>query len=370
MVSDDSRRRRSDADPTAEPPRASRTPGLAPPPRVDDPRGGEPRPGAPRAIVVDDPAAAPSLVAALGEAGFDVRAVASAEACLAALDEGGPTDVVLAELRLPGAADGVELLERLRTRDGAPRAVLTPALDDCATVRRALAVRVHGYVPKSGAWVGRAVDAARDAAETARAARERDALLEQARLNNARLRALNDELEILASTDALTGVCNRRHVDRTLEEQMALRDDVPFAVSLLLLDIDHFKRINDEHGHEVGDEVLRRVALTLLATLRPADVVGRYGGEEFLIALVGVAPEVAMTVAGRVLGALGAIELEHEARAVRVGASIGVAGIDEGAPSVPVHDLVRGADVAMYGAKNGGRNRAVLGVPTPRAATY
>ena len=369
MVSDDSRRRRSDADPTAEPPRAPRVPGL-PPRRPAEPRPDGSRPSAPRALVVDDPAAAAPLVAALGQAGFEVRAVASAEACLATLDDGAPVDVVLAEIRLPGPADGVELLGRLRARDGAPRAVLTPALDDCATVRRALAVRAHGYVPKSGAWVGRAVDEARDAAETARASREREALLEQARRNNARLRALNEELEILASTDALTGVCNRRHVDRTLAEQMALRESRPFAVSLLLLDIDHFKGINDEHGHEVGDEVLRRVALTLLATLRPADVVGRYGGEEFLIALVGVAPSTAMGVAERVRGALGAIELEHEGKAVRVSASIGVAGIDEGAPSVPVHDLVRGADVAMYRAKDGGRDRAVLGTPTPRGTTY
>ena len=204
-----------------------------------------------------------------------------------------------------------------------------------------------------------------------RLVRERETLLEAARERNALLDALNGELEILASTDALTGVCNRRHVDRTLERQMALRADSPFAVSLLLLDIDHFKRINDEHGHEVGDEVLRRVALTLLSTLRPGDLVGRYGGEEFLILLVGVAPPAAASVATRVLGAIGAIEIEpRRAHGESRPASIGVAGVDEGAPGVGARDLVRGADIAMYRAKNEGRNRIVLGAPAAAPATY
>lgn len=366
---EESGRRRSDADPTAEPPRAPE-PGLGPPPALSPAGRAIPArpPGA--TIVGAEARVRPALGDALETAGFVVDTATSAEACLDALRaDPSATDVVLSEIELPGT-DGFALLERLGELDDALSVVLTTDVEDYATVRRAMSAGAYDCLAGPARRVEETVDAVRRAADATRLVREREALLEEARERNALLHALNGELEILASTDALTGVFNRRHVDRTLERQMALRGQTPFAVSILLLDIDHFKRINDDHGHETGDEVLRRVALTLLSTLRPGDLVGRYGGEEFLIALIGVAPSEAESVAARVLGALGSIGVERGDAVVGVGASIGVAGVDEGAPPIQARDLVRGADIAMYRAKETGRNRIVLGTPAQRPPAY
>ena len=320
---------------------------------------------APRAMIVDDdPISTLVLAAALNEQGIEVRVAESGEDCLRAIGRRtAAVDVVLSDISMPGGMDGFELLERLHALDAELAVVLMTGYDSYDMVRRAMSIGAYDYIVKPIPLMDDAVDAVRRAAGSTRLTRERRELLEEVREQNVRLQSLNEELEILARTDALTGVFNRRHVDQSLERLMMLRANDPFAVSLLLLDIDHFKRINDDHGHEVGDEVLRMVALTLMSTLRPSDLVGRYGGEEFLLVLAGVAPQEARLVAERVLGSIGDIVVEHEGARVDLGASIGLAGVDAEQRGVDVRDIVRGADAAMYRAKSAGRNRVVSGFP-------
>jgi diguanylate cyclase (GGDEF)-like protein len=171
-------------------------------------------------------------------------------------------------------------------------------------------------------------------------------------------RADNVRLEQLATTDPLTHLLNRRALTERLTTEMerALRYDT--SVALLLIDLDHFKRVNDTHGHLVGDAVLRDVSDVLLAGVRSSDMVGRYGGEEFLIVLPETDDDGATAFAERLRERID----EHgfrpweDDRALRMTASIGVATFPA-ARIESVEDLFARADAALYRAKADGRNR-------------
>ncbi|WP_198321171.1 diguanylate cyclase domain-containing protein [Azohydromonas aeria] len=180
-----------------------------------------------------------------------------------------------------------------------------------------------------------------------------------------RLRRMTAELEALARSDALTGLANRRVFDERLERECArtLRRGGP--LSLLLVDVDHFKAYNDHYGHAAGDACLREVAAALRASVhRPDDLAARYGGEEFALLLPETDATGADTVAARVLDALAVRGLPHAASrsAAHVSASIGVACLR---PEDEVLDraaaaaaLLEQADQALYAAKAAGRARA------------
>ncbi|PTY00366.1 diguanylate cyclase [Opitutus sp. ER46] len=167
-----------------------------------------------------------------------------------------------------------------------------------------------------------------------------------------------EALRQLATVDELTGLKNRREFDRLLEEEQerALRFNQPLA--LLMADVDHFKMINDSHGHPVGDIALREVARRLRAQARNVDRVARYGGEEFAVLLVQADRVAALGVAERIRAAF---ELDPipiaEGISLRVTISIGVASMPDDARTSL--DLLREADEALYAAKAAGRNRVM-----------
>jgi diguanylate cyclase (GGDEF)-like protein len=176
--------------------------------------------------------------------------------------------------------------------------------------------------------------------------------------------------EVRAATDALTGLPNNRAVQDTLRRMVAQASRTVSPLSAVLLDLDHFKRVNDTHGHSRGDEVLAAVAATVRSSLRESDFVGRYGGEEFLILLPDTGKHEARTVAEKVRAAVDAIALAN--LELRVTASLGVATLpDDGGDA---DTLVRAADRALYSAKGRGRNRVELfesrqdAVPAPAPA--
>lgn len=161
---------------------------------------------------------------------------------------------------------------------------------------------------------------------------------------------LLDTMRQVAAVDGLTGIANRRTFEEELERETArsVRTGVP--VSLVMLDIDHFKVLNDTNGHQVGDDVLRQVAAVLRGTSREYDIVARYGGEEFAVILPASGPDEASASAHRLLHAL-----RVAATTVPVTASLGLATYPEHATSP--RGLVESADQALYAAKRGGRNR-------------
>lgn len=181
-----------------------------------------------------------------------------------------------------------------------------------------------------------------------------------------------DELELrqIASVDALTGVATRRAWMDAANRELARARRTGHPFSVLLLDIDHFKEVNDTHGHPAGDEVLKAVAATATAESRQADVVGRLGGEEFALLISNTDRAAGLTQAERLRAAIQALTVPIEGRTLTVTASFGLAdfmGRDD-----TVETLLSRADLSLYRAKRTGRNRVVAaGAPAdgPPTAT-
>jgi diguanylate cyclase (GGDEF)-like protein len=163
-----------------------------------------------------------------------------------------------------------------------------------------------------------------------------------------------------ARKDPLTNCFNRGYFDRRLALEAVRSHQNERSTSLVMLDLDHFKRINDQYGHTAGDAILRSVGHTLTAVTRMEDVVARYGGEEFAIILPGATTLGAALLAQRARSAIEQAVIEADGQQLRVTASFGVATLERG-QRLSGHELVRGADEALYAAKRDGRNRVHIG---------
>lgn len=185
-------------------------------------------------------------------------------------------------------------------------------------------------------------------------ARRERARADQAEQEQQRLRQQAAELGRMAHEDALTGLNNRRHAEIALPLlfERARQEEHPIALGLV--DVDHFKQVNDALGHGVGDQVLQQVAQLLRRQLRSADLLARVGGEEFMLVFVGVAPAQAQDICERLRAAIAAHGWGDLAPTLAVTASIGLAA---GLPPDQPRQLVEMADLALYAAKRGGRNR-------------
>jgi diguanylate cyclase (GGDEF)-like protein len=163
--------------------------------------------------------------------------------------------------------------------------------------------------------------------------------------------ALREKLRTQSLRDPLTGLYNRRYMEDALERYVSLSERSGTATSVVMIDLDNFKRLNDEHGHAKGDAVLRDVAAQLIAALRPSDVVSRYGGEELLVILPNCGIEDAAHKAEIMRARIEALSEPH---GTSISASFGVAAVPETSTS-PV-DVIPMADAALYAAKKAGKN--------------
>lgn len=166
----------------------------------------------------------------------------------------------------------------------------------------------------------------------------------------------NQELRILSVTDKLTGIYNRTKLDVVLHEEVQRAKRYGSTFSAIILDIDHFKDINDEYGHNTGDEVLVNIAKIVQDNVRSTDTVGRWGGEEFLFILPGLSGDQAFVVAEKIRRV---IECTEFTMAIQTSASMGVASYEQNECEV---SIIARTDKALYDAKRSGRNKTVLAV--------
>jgi two-component system cell cycle response regulator len=263
-------------------------------------------------------------------------------------------DLIILSLKV-GNEDGLRLVSQMRSQDETRQVPILLVVDEFDTPRliKGLDIGASDYLVKP---IDRNELIARVRTQVRR------------RRYQDRLRANYERSLSLALTDPLTGVYNRRYLDNHIEKAVERARETGKPVSVVLFDIDHFKSVNDTHGHDSGDEVLRNVAQRVNSNLRNFDMVARYGGEEFVIVMPDTSGDIAVMVAERLRDrvARDPISISGPAPQLNVTVSMGVAAYAGAADSSD--DILKRADEAMYQAKRGGRNRVVAHPSIPVAA--
>lgn len=176
------------------------------------------------------------------------------------------------------------------------------------------------------------------------------------RLRNRELKNAMARIQVLANIDELTGIYNRRRIVQALSDESNRCQRTPGAFSLCIMDVDHFKHVNDNYGHQAGDEILRELAKAVIADLRAIDSFGRYGGEEFLLILPQTSLAGARIKSQRLCSTIEALRFNGLPADFSISVSIGVA---EALPDENTDDTLARADRALYKAKEGGRNQVI-----------
>jgi two-component system cell cycle response regulator len=292
-------------------------------------------------LVVDDSLVVRAVVRSrLEEEGYRVVEAVDGVAALDECRQAVP-DVVLLDVEMPGI-DGREVLRRLKADPGLadiPVVFLTARIG-MADVVDGLRSGAHDYLRKP-------FEPEELVARVAAAAHVK-------KLQD-RLRERNAALETMSRTDLLTGLYNRRHLSDVLTRQHAIAQRNTLPLGVILLDLDHFKQVNDTYGHAAGDQVLCEVARRMRGQLRTGDVAGRWGGEEFLVVLPDSDDAGAAQVAERIRTALAVEPVHFAGHDIAVTMSAGCA-VD--AMATP-QELISLADTCLYRAKETGRDRVV-----------
>ncbi len=326
-----------------------------------------------RILVVDDsPAQRDAIVQVLAREGYDVRTAADGKEAIKKVHAEG-ADLVLLDLILPDM-DGLEVLRLLKTSQRPDREfmpiIILSSRSDLDTKVRGLRIGADDYLAKPPA--DREILARVEAMLRIKGLQDelrgtKRELEDKQRQLEEKQRQLEEQSRLLAEqsiTDALTSLKNRRFFDERLVEEFRRAQRYSDPVSLMMIDLDHFKLVNDHHGHQAGDLVLREAAALLRGSIREPDICARYGGEEFAVILPKTHMSGALVVAERVWKELGRKVYRHAppggpAVDIQVTASIGIAfypSKDIGAPE----QLLKLADEALYNAKRAGRNTICL----------
>lgn len=169
-----------------------------------------------------------------------------------------------------------------------------------------------------------------------------------------------EKLNHFATHDTLTGIYNRRKLMEEAEKELYRIERYGGDVSVLMLDIDFFKNVNDQYGHLAGDMVIQRVAQACKTRLRSIDIIGRYGGEEFAIVLPETNKESARIIAEQIRERIAEMVVDYNGKCISITISIGISSISGGERQITMQELINEADMALYSAKNNGRNQAVV----------
>lgn len=301
-----------------------------------------------RIIVLD-------LCAELEDLGYRVvGTAATSDEALAKAAEGKP-DIALLDIRIKGAVDGIQTAALLRKQQDLAVVYLSANADE-NTMKRAMQTAPEGYLVKP--YNPRSLHSTIQVALNHRARqREVDDERRRSQQQRASLIDLIQRIRTEANTDSLTQLPNRRYLDELLPAQLRYSERENQALGVMMLDVDHFKMLNDTRGHLQGDKALRALAAYLREHLREQDVACRYGGEEFAIIVPGASLSDTAMLAERLRAGIEKLVIETESTQLAITASIGVSAFPEhGMESEP---LLQAADSALYRAKLAGRNRVV-----------
>jgi len=313
-------------------------------------------------VADDDPTSLHLLVRLLPTWGYEVLTARNGDEAWAILQEPGPPTLAVLDWNMPGL-EGPEICRRLRAQAREPYVyvVLLTAQHQRQALAEAMQAGADDFVSKpfdrtelqARLWAGRRI-----VDMQAELARTREVLRNQ------------------ALRDPLIGIWNRRAMLEGLDRELSRARRGGLAIAVALLDLDHFKRVNDTYGHATGDLVLKAAATHVTEAVRPYDLVGRYGGEEFLIILPGCEAADAHRTLERVRARVAGEPVVTPGGELSISCSIGAAyaRLDlEFAPKLLEqlsHELLRRADEALYSAKRGGRNRVdIAGPATVRGAS-
>ncbi|MGI9089984.1 MAG: diguanylate cyclase, partial [Gemmatimonadaceae bacterium] len=305
-----------------------------------------------RILVVDDhPDNIMVLRARLEARGYLVDSAEDGEEALEKI-HASPPDLVLLDVMMP-KIDGMEVARRMKSDRSLPfiPVIMQTALDSTESMVQGLDAGADDYISKPINF--------RELEARVKSLLRIQALQRELAERERQLSEANDQLLSMSRTDALTGLDNRRHLGERLHEMWEHSTRLQEPMSLVMCDIDHFKRVNDEHGHQAGDAVLQQFAALLKADAREIDRVGRYGGEEFVLILPGTVLDAAVTFAERLRAAVEDHVFDlGNGDTLRRTMSCGVAAWPH--PLIQNQEgLIRTADEALYVAKETGRNRVI-----------
>jgi two-component system, cell cycle response regulator len=304
-----------------------------------------------RILIADDDRFSRMVLARmLREWGHEVEVVGDGDAAIAALGRPDGPECGIIDWEMPGR-DGPAVCEAVRAVGAEPYRYLV-----LLTSRSGSEDLVAGLNAGADEYLSKPFKAAELKARLRTGRRLLDL---QRQLIEAR-----DALEVQATRDGLTGVYNRRTLIDRLEVELGRANRMRQSVGLMMLDVDHFKRVNDTWGHLAGDAVLRTICARMESVVRPYDLVGRFGGEEFVLVVPGAGRAQMVEVAQRVRQAIAGSPVPVDGGALSVTASLGVA-VMAGVTSANV--LIHAADEALYAAKHAGRDRVMGAWQRPQA---
>ncbi len=316
-------------------------------------------------IVDDDPAVLRLLEVYLTQDGYEVLQAGNGREALELMAAEAPP-IIITDWMMP-EMDGVELCRRLRAHEGIRfvYVVMLTAHGDTESLVQALDAGADDFLTKpvnkaelkARLRVGEHIT--RLEADLAKRKREIHRL-------NAEMALANDKLRRMATTDELTGLLNRREAMNRLRQLRATVDRYGHPFSCVMLDLDHFKRLNDTHGHAAGDRVLHEVGQLLQATVRSTDLACRIGGEEFLVLCPNSSAAGAAACAEHLRAAVAEHTFRHEDATLRVTISAGVGEYEPGLSDGEA--VLKRADEALYWSKKAGRNRVSVWHPQAAAA--
>ncbi|HUE95437.1 MAG TPA: diguanylate cyclase [Longimicrobiaceae bacterium] len=304
-----------------------------------------------RILVVDDhPDNVEIIEARLASRGYQIETASNGQEALDRVHE-NPPHLILLDVMMP-LMDGFEVSRRIKTDNELP---YIPII--LVTARGETEDKVEGLDAGADDYLTKPINFPELEARVRSMLRIKK-LQDELDRKNRELESANERLRQLSITDGLTGLFNHRHVHELIHEeyQRSMRSGKPFAVTML--DLDRFKQLNDTHGHPTGDLVLEETAEILRENAREIDVVGRYGGEEFITILPEADEDAAAQYADRVRLAVEAYVFRDEGKEIRMTVSAGLASARAAEIDLP-EELIKRADNALYAAKEGGRNRVV-----------